>query len=116
MKLKLVMSDAETGEVLQEATDLTFAMMCFATEDAEGLDFKSTTQCCHISAEGYARSLMCVQESVAKCVKEVPEAVQDIVHAIEMRKLMEMASAAIRKQTKNTVRDGAKDEKEENEK
>lgn len=26
MKLKLVMSDAETGEVLQETTDLTFAM------------------------------------------------------------------------------------------
>lgn len=113
MKLKLVMSDAETGEVLQEATDLNFAMMCFAKEDAEGLDFEAKTQCCHISAEGYARSLMCVQEAVAKCVKEAPEAVQDIVHSIEMRKLMEMASAAIRKQTNGAVQDGVKNEKEE---
>lgn len=113
MKLKLVMSDAETGEVLHEATDLNFAMMCFAKEDAEGLDFKATTQGCYISAEGYARSLMCVQESVAKCVKEAPAAVQDIVHSIGMRKLIEMASEAIRKQAKCAVQDGVKNEKEE---
>lgn len=113
MKLKLVMSDAETGEVLHEATDLNFAMMCFAKEDAEGLDFEAKTQCCSISAYGYAKSLMCVQESVAKCVKEAPEAVKDIVESIEMRKLIEMATEAIRKQTNGAVRDGAKDEKEE---
>ena len=116
MKLKLVMSDAETGEVLQEATDLTFAMMCFAKETEEELDYAAKTQCCNISAYGYARSLMRVQESVAKCVKEAPEAVRDIVHTIEMRKLMEMASEAIRKQTKGAVQDGVKGEKEENEK
>lgn len=113
MKLKLVMSDAETGEVLQEATDLNFAMMCFAKEDAEGLDFEAKTQGCSISAYGYAKSLMCVQESVDKCVKEAPEAVRDIVHTIKMRNLMEMASEAIRKQTKGAVQDGVKDEKGE---
>lgn len=113
MKLKLVMSDAETGEVLQEATDLNFAMMCYAKEDEEGLDFEAKTRCCKISAYGYAKSLMCVQESVAKCVKEAPETVQDILESIEMRKLIEMASQAIRKQTKGAVQDGVKNEKEE---
>lgn len=113
MKLKLVMSDAETGEVLHEATDLNFAMMCFAKEDAEGLDFEAKTQGCSISDYGYAKSLMCVQESVAKCVKEAPEVVQDIVESIGMRKLIEMASEAIRKQTKGAVQDGVKDEKGE---
>ena len=29
MKLKLTMTNAETGEVLREETDLSFAMMCF---------------------------------------------------------------------------------------
>lgn len=113
MKLKLVMSDAETGEVLHEATDLNFAMMCFATETEEELDYAAKTQCCNISAYGYARSLMCVQESVAKCVKEAPEAVRDIVGSIGMRKLIERASEAIRKQTKGAVQDDVKDEKEE---
>lgn len=112
MKLKLVMSDAETGEVLQEATDLNFAMMCFAKEDSEGLDFEAKTQVCSLSAYGYAKSLMCVQESVAKCVKEAQEDVQDIVEIIGMRKLIEMVSEAIRKQTKGAVQDGVKDEKE----
>lgn len=116
MKLKLTMTNAETGEVLHEATDLNFAMMCFAQEDPEELDFKAKTQCCSISAYGYAKSLMCVQESVAKCVKEAPEAVKDIVESIGMRKLIEMASEAIREQTKGAVQDGVKDEKEENEK
>lgn len=116
MKLKLVMSDADTGEVLHEATDLNFAMMCFAKETDEALDYWAKTQCCSISAYGYAKSLMCVQESVAKCVKEAPEAVKDIVKSIGMRKLIEMASEEIRKQTKGAVRDSVKDEKEENEK
>lgn len=113
MKLKLVMSDAETGEVLHEATDLNFAMMCFAKEDAERLDFEAKTQCCKISAYGHAKSLMCVQESVAKCVKEAPEAVQDIVESIERRKLIEMATEAIRKQTNGAVPEDTSENKEE---
>ena len=75
MKLKLVMSDAETGEVLQEATDLNFAMMCFAKEDEEGLSYESRIATNHITAYGYAKCLEQVQSSIMKATKEAPQIV-----------------------------------------
>lgn len=116
MKLKLVMSNAETGEVLQEATDLTFAMMCFAQEDEEGLNYESSIATNHISAYGYAKCLEQVQFAVTKAVREAPKAVQDIVEELATKNLMKAVSEVIIKQTNGAVRDSVKDEKEENEK
>lgn len=44
MKLKLTMTNAETGEVLQEEANLNFAMMCFGRKTEEGMDFQSVTR------------------------------------------------------------------------
>ena len=44
MKLKLTMTNAETGEVLQEETNLDFAMMCFGRKTEEGMDFQGVTR------------------------------------------------------------------------
>ena len=112
MKLKLVMSDAETGEVLQEATDLKFAMMCFATEAEDGLDFESRITTNKLSAYGYAKCLEQVQFAVMKAVREAPKAVQDTVDELTTKNLMKTVSEAIRKQTNGAVQDGVKDEKE----
>lgn len=40
MKLKLVMSNAETGEVLHEETNLDFAMMAYGRKIEEGVDMR----------------------------------------------------------------------------
>lgn len=99
MKLKLVMSDAETGEVLKEATDLKFAMMCFATEAEDGLDFESRITTNKISTYGYAKCLEQVQFAVMKAVREAPKAVEVIM-----------------KQTNGAVSEDTTEKKEENEK
>lgn len=54
MKLKLTMTNAETGEVLQEETDLNFAMMSFGRKTEEGMDFQSVTR-----GSGYDRHGLC---------------------------------------------------------
>ena len=48
MKLKLTMTNAETGEVLHEETDLNFAMMSFGRKTEEGMDFQSIRPVDHI--------------------------------------------------------------------
>lgn len=116
MKLKLVMSDAETGEVLQEATDLKFAMMCFATEAEDGLDYESRITTNKLSAYGYAKCLEQVQFAVMKAVREAPKAVQDIVDELTTKNLMKTVSEVIMKQTNGAVSEDTTEKKEENEK
>ena len=115
MKLKLVMSDAETGKVLQEATDLKFAMMCFATGDGKGLNYESRVTTDDLSAYGYAQCLQQVHNSVSKAVKEAPQSVQDITMRLNEDALMKLVNEVIKDATGGWV-DADAEKKEENEK
>lgn len=112
MKLKLVMSDAETGAVLQEATDLTFAMMCFAKEDEEGLNYESRIATDRISAYGYAKCLEQVHSSATKAVKEAPQIVQDIALKLGKARLMELANEVVKDATDGWLDDAAEKKEE----
>lgn len=66
MKLKLTMTNAETGEVLQEETDLNFAMMCFGRKTEEGMDFQAVTRGENMTAADFAHCLAGVDNAVEK--------------------------------------------------
>lgn len=66
MKLKLVMSNAETGEVLHEETDLNFAMMCFGRKTDAGMDFEAFTRGESLSSLDFAHCLSGVDRAVEK--------------------------------------------------
>ena len=66
MKLKLVMSNAETGEVLHEETDLKFAMMCFGRKTDDGMDFEAFTRGKSLSSLDFAICLNGVDHAVEK--------------------------------------------------
>lgn len=66
MKLKLVMSNAETGEVLHEETDLNFAMMCFGRKTDDGMDFEAITRGESLSSLDFAHCLSGVDRAVKK--------------------------------------------------
>ena len=113
MKLKLVMSDAETGEVLQEATDLNFAMMCFAKEDAEGLDYESRIATNHITAYGYAKCLEQVHNSATKAVKEAPQIVQGIALDLSKDALVNLVNDLAKAAKDDAAGEDAAEKKEE---
>lgn len=66
MKLKLTMTNAETGEVLHEETDLNFAMMCFGRKTEEGIDFQAVTRGENMTAADFAHCLAGVDNAVEK--------------------------------------------------
>lgn len=70
MKLKLVMSNAETGEVLYEETGLNFAMMCFGRKTEEELDFQSVTRGENMTYTDFARCLDGVDNAVEKNLRD----------------------------------------------
>lgn len=70
MKLKLTMTNAETGEVLHEENDLDFAMMCFGRKTDEGIDFQSVTRGESITAVDFAHCLDGVDSSVEKNLRD----------------------------------------------
>ena len=70
MKLKLVMSNAETGEVLREETDLNFAMMCFGRKTEEGMAFQSVTRGENMTATAFAHCLDGVDSAVEKNLRD----------------------------------------------
>lgn len=70
MKLKLVMSNAETGEVLYEETDLNFAMMSFGRKTEEGMDFQSVTWGEDMTAVDFANCLTYVDNAVKKNLRD----------------------------------------------
>ena len=113
MKLKLVMSDAETGEVLHEATDLTFAMMCFAQEDGAGLNYKSRIATDRISAYGYAKCLEQVHNSATKAVKEAPQIVQGIALYLSRDALVNLVNDLAKAVKDDAAGEGAAEKKEE---
>lgn len=66
MKLKLTMTNAETGEVLQEEANLNFAMMCFGRKTEEGMDFQAVTRGENMTAADFAHCLDGVDRAVEK--------------------------------------------------
>lgn len=70
MKLKLVMSNAETGEVLHEETNLDFAMMAYGRKIEEGVGMACRTEAHDVTTLAYASFLCGVENSVKKAVCE----------------------------------------------
>lgn len=70
MKLKLTMTNAETGEVLHEGNDLNFAMMCFGRKTDEGIDFQVVTRGGSITAADFAHCLLGVDNAVEKNLRD----------------------------------------------
>lgn len=70
MKLKLTMTNAETGEVLHEENDLDFAMMCFGRKTDEGIDFQAVTRGGSITAADFAHCLVGVDNAVEKNLRD----------------------------------------------
>jgi hypothetical protein len=70
MKLKLTMTNAETGEVLHEENDLDFAMMCFGRKTDEGIDFQTVTRGGSITAADFAHCLAGVDSAVEKNLRD----------------------------------------------
>lgn len=70
MKLKLVMSNAETGEVLYEETNLDFAMMSFGRKTEKGMDFQAVTRGENMTATDFAHCLDGVDNAVEKNLRD----------------------------------------------
>lgn len=70
MKLKLTMTNAETGEVLQEEANLNFAMMCFGRKTEEGMDFQAVTRGENMTAADFAHCLDGVDRAVEKNLRD----------------------------------------------
>lgn len=70
MKLKLTMTNAETGEVLQEETNLDFAMMCFGRKTEEGVDFEAVTRGESMTADEFAYCLDGVDSAAEKNLRD----------------------------------------------
>ena len=70
MKLKLTMTNAETGEVLREETDLSFAMMCFGRKTEEGMDFQAVTRGENMTTADFAHCLVGVDNAVEKNLRD----------------------------------------------
>lgn len=70
MKLKLVMSNAETGEVLYEETNLNFAMMSSGRKTEEGMVFQAVTRGENMTATDFAHCLTGVDNAVEKNLKD----------------------------------------------
>lgn len=70
MKLKLTMTNAETGEVLREETDLNFAMMCFGRKTDEGMAFQAVTRGENMTDAEFAHCLDGVDKAVEKNLRD----------------------------------------------
>lgn len=70
MKLKLTMTNAETGEVLREEANLDFAMMCFGRKTEEGVDFEAVTRGGSMTAADFAHCLAGVDSAVEKNLRD----------------------------------------------
>ena len=70
MKLKLTMTNAETGEVLREEANLNFAMMCFGRKTDEGMDFQAVTWGADMTAADFAHCLAGVDNAVEKNLRD----------------------------------------------
>lgn len=97
MKLKLVMSNAETGEVLHEETNLDFAMMAYGRKIEEGVDMACRTEARDVTTLAYASFLCGVENSVKKAVCE--NKMEEAYTLMKIKTLMDSLERARKKDT-----------------
>ncbi len=97
MKLKLTMSNAETGEVLQEETNLDFAMMAYGRRIEEGVDMGCRTEARDVKTLEYASFLCGVEDSVKKAVCE--NKMEEAYTLMKIKTLMDGLERARKKST-----------------
>lgn len=110
MKLKLTMTNAETGEVLQEETNLDFAMMAYGRKIEEGVDMACRTEARDVTTLAYASFLCGVEDSVKKAVCE--NKMEEAYTLMKIKTLMDILERA-RKKDANKTEDAGKKEGEQ---
>lgn len=110
MKLKLTMTNAETGEVLQEETNLDFAMMAYGRRTEEGVDMGCRTEAHNVKTLEYASFLCGVEDSVKKAVCE--NKMEEAYSLMKIKTLMDSLERA-RKKDADKAEDAGKKEGEQ---
>ncbi len=110
MKLKLTMTNAETGEVLQEETNLDFAMMAYGRKIEEGVDMACRTEARDVTTLAYASFLCGVEDSVKKAVCE--NKMEEAYTLMKIKTLMDSLERA-RKKDADKAEDAGKKEGEQ---
>lgn len=110
MKLKLTMANAETGEVLQEETNLDFAMMAYGRRIEEGVDMACRTEARNVKTLEYASFLCGVENSVKKAVCE--NKMEEAYTLMKIKTLMDSLERA-RKKDADKAEDAGKNEGEQ---
>lgn len=110
MKLKLTMANAETGEVLQEETNLDFAMMAYGRRIEEGVDMACRTEARNVKTLEYAFFLCGVEDSVKKAVCE--NKMEEAYTLMKIKTLMDSLERA-RKKDADKAEDAGKKEGEQ---
>ena len=110
MKLKLTMANAETGEVLQEETNLDFAMMAYGRRIEEGVDMACRTEARNVKTLEYASFLCGVEDSIKKAVYE--NKMEEAYTLMKIKTLMDSLERA-RKKDANKTEDAGKKEGEQ---
>lgn len=110
MKLKLTMTNAETGEVLQEETNLDFAMMAYGRRTEEGVDMGRRTEAHNVKTLEYASFLCGVEDSVKKAVCE--NKMEEAYTLMKIKTLMDSLERA-RKKDADKAEDAGKKEGEQ---
>lgn len=110
MKLKLTMANAETGEVLQEETNLDFAMMAYGRRIEEGVDMACRTEARNVKTLEYGSFLCGVEDSVKKAVCE--NKMEEAYTLMKIKTLMDSLERA-RKKDADKAEDAGKNEGEQ---
>lgn len=110
MKLKLTMTNAETGEVLQEETNLDFAMMAYGRKIEEGVGMACRTEVRDVTTLAYASFLCGVEDSVKKAVCE--NKMEEAYILMKIKTRMDSLERA-RKKDANKTEDAGKKECEQ---
>lgn len=110
MKLKLPMANAETGEVLQEETNLDFAMMAYGRRIEEGVDMACRTEARNVKTLEYASFLCGVEDSIKKAVCE--NKMEEAYTLMKIKTLMDSLERA-RKKDADKAEDAGKKEGEQ---
>lgn len=97
MKLKLTMSNAETGEVLCEETNLDFAMMAYGRKIEDGVYMACLTEAHDVTTLAYASFLCGVENSVKKAVCE--NKMEEAYTLMKIKTLMDSLERARKKDT-----------------
>lgn len=107
MKLKLTMANAETGEVLQEETNLDFAMMAYGRRIEEGVDMACRTETRNVKTLEYASFLCGVEDSVKKAVCE--NKMEEAYTLMKIKTLMDSLERARKKDANKAEEPGEKE-------